>query len=76
MTCAPVDARSFSRLESNLFNPGDVAELADAKVSKTFGITSRVGSIPTIPITPSQIYSGLQLDAATQAKLVCQYRLR
>jgi hypothetical protein len=29
---------------------GDVAELADAKVSKTFGITSRVGSIPTIPI--------------------------
>lgn len=29
---------------------GDVAELADAKVSKTFEITSRVGSIPTIPI--------------------------
>ncbi len=24
----------------------------------------------------SNVYSGLQLDAATQAKLVCQYRLR
>src|SRR5262249_20901634 len=29
---------------------GDVAEQADAKVSKTFEINSRVGSIPTIPI--------------------------
>lgn len=37
------------RLNRCDFHYGDVAELADAKVSKTFEITSRVGSIPTIP---------------------------
>jgi hypothetical protein len=51
------DGASYQRLESFsalvAWHPtiGDVAELADAKVSKTFGITSRVGSIPTIPTT-------------------------
>ena len=38
-----------------------MAELADAKVSKTFGITSRVGSIPTIPT----IWSPMKKSAVT-----------
>lgn len=47
------------KLEAFVFK-GDVAELADAKVSKTFGITSRVGSIPTIPIASQETGVGGQ----------------
>jgi hypothetical protein len=50
-----------------------VAELADAKVSKTFGITSRVGSIPTIPtITRNRamlvVYQGKGLTPPVQLR--------
>ena|SRR5215470_4364049 len=46
----PNEVSGLSQLGwTRIWSVGDVAELADAKVSKTFGITSRVGSIPTIP---------------------------
>lgn len=63
-----------SLIEGVLSYPcGDVAELADAKVSKTFGITSRVGSIPTIPINhmkkPEISFDTLPSSAISETRL-------
>jgi hypothetical protein len=59
---------------------GDVAEQADAKVSKTFEITSRVGSIPTIPITSQESgirgrESGQEWSTKAEAELSSQFNL-
>ncbi len=45
---------------------GDVTEQADVRVSKTREITSRVGSIPTIPIKLGSGVRGWGLGSQTK----------
>lgn len=59
----------FSRLST-----GDVAESVDAMVSKTIGITSRVGSSPTLPIQTVTLGQFFEIDVMILSYLFSDHR--